>query len=215
MKKALITIIFLSMTILGYSQRPFRYVSPDFKTIASNHELLAILPFDVSLILRRRIMNNIDPEELRNMEINEGKAIQSSLEAFLLRHKAQKGYNVSFQDISSTNAILLRNNVSPDNIGTFTRAELAQMLGVDGIIYGSLQSNRIISDGESFLIGMAGFYPPPTNFGGLIINVADAQSGNILWKFETGREGGFGSNQSNIMRSLLRRACRRFPYKRL
>lgn len=203
------------MTILGYSQGPFRYVSPDFKAIATNHQVLAILPFDVSLTLRQGIMKNIDSDELRKLEINEGKMIQSSVEAYLLKRKAQKGYRVSFQNTSTTNAILLQNQVTPFNIAKFSRAQLAQMLGVDGIVYGSISSTRLISDGASFLMSMSGFYPPPTNLGGLIINVANSASGEILWRYETGSEGWIGSSQQTIINNLLRRASRRFPYKKL
>lgn len=215
MKKALATILFLSIAILGYSQGSFRYFSPDFKAIASSHRVIAILPFDVSLTMQHRIMKKIDSEEMHKLKISEGKAIQNSIEAFLLKHKSQKGYTVSFQETSKTNAILIQNEVTPFNIAKFSRSELAQILGVDGIIYGSVASSHLISNGASFLIGLSGFYPPPTHVGGLIINVADASDGKILWRYETSQESWIGSNQQTVLNNMLRRACRRFPYKRL
>ena len=203
------------MTILGYAQGPFRYVSPDFKAIASHHKVLAILPFDVSLSLRPGAMRNIDPEELRKLEIEEGKLIQSSVESFLLDQKAQKGFSVSFQGTTTTNAILLQNEVTPFNIAKFSRADLAQMLGVDGIVYGSVNSTHLMSDGYSLLLGMSGFYSPPTNAGAIVINVADAVDGKVLWRYETFHEGWLGSTQQSVINRLLKRSSRRFPYKRL
>ena len=203
------------MTILGYAQGPFRYVSPDFKAIASNHKVLAILPFDVSLSFRPGVMKSIDPEELRKLEIEEGKMIQNSAESYLLMQKSQKGFGVSFQNTVTTNAILLQNEVTPFNIAKFSRAQLAQMLGVDGIVYGSVNSTQLMSDGFSLLMSMSGYYSPPTNAGGMVIYVADAVDGKIIWRYETFHEGWLGSSQQSVVNRLLKRAGRRFPYKRL
>lgn len=212
MKRALITTILLSMTILGFAQRPFRYVSPDFNAIASSHQQLAILPFDVSLVLRSREVNK---QSLRELEIQEGFAIQSLLETSLLRQKGRKGFRVSFQNVSTTNLILKQNNITADNIAQYSRAQLATILGVDGIIYGYLRSSQVISNGASLLIGLSGGWPPPTVIGDLRIQVADASNGEVLWRYDTYEEGGIGSNNDRIADFMLRRAARRFPYKRL
>ncbi|MEL7146155.1 MAG: hypothetical protein AAFO69_07290 [Bacteroidota bacterium] len=212
MKRALITTIFLSMAMIGFAQRPFRYVSPDFKVIASSHQQLAILPFDVTLQLRARELNQ---PSLRELEIQEGFAIQSLLETSLLRKKAQKGFKVSFQEVNTTNLILEQNNISADNIAQYSREQLANILGVDGIVYGHIRSSQLISNGASLFIGLAGGWPPPTVIGELRIQVADASNGEVLWRFDTFQEGGLGSSKESIANFMLRRAARRFPYKRL
>ena len=215
MQKALFTAIFLSMTMIGYAQRPFTFVSPDFKTIASSHQQLAILPFDVSLTLMRRDMQQLSAEKLRELEIQEGFAIQRLLESSLIRKKAQKGFDVTFQTVATTNMILEQNNVTADNIAQYSRSQLANMLGVDGIIYGVVHSNQLISNGTSFLMSMSGFFPPPTLLGEMTIQVANASDGKVLWRYQTFQEGGIGSTKERISTFMLRRAARRFPYKRL
>ena len=200
------------MTMIGFAQRPFRYVSPDFNAIASSHQQLAILPFDVTLELRSRETNQLS---LRELEIQEGFAIQSLLETSLLRKKAQKGFEVSFQEVATTNSILKINNITADNIAQYSRAQLAAILGVDGIVYGYVRSSQLISNGASFLIGLAGGWPPPTVIGELRVHVADATNGEVLWRYDTFQEGGLGSSKESLANVMLRRASRRFPYKRL
>ena len=200
------------MTILGFAQRPFRYVSPEFNVIASSHQQLAILPFDVTLVMR---FNGTNQLSLRELEIQEGFAVQSLLETSLLRKKAQKGFKVSFQEISTTNNILEQNNITADNIAQYSRVQLANVLGVDGIVYGYMRSSQLISNSTSFLIGLAGGWPPPTIIGELRIQVADATDGEVLWRYETFQEGGLGSSNDRVANFMLRRASRRFPYKRL
>ena len=185
------------------------YTSPDFESIAGHERILAIIPFDASIHLRPREMKNITPDQLKEMQLKEGKDLQSALESYFLK----KRLNVSLQSTEQTNAILIKNHIYPDSLDAYTTSDLCRILNVDGIISGSLTSDKPMSEGASIALGaLVGFYGA-TNSGNCTISVNDGKTGALVWKYEKALSRGLGSNINSLINTIMRKASRKFPYE--
>lgn len=216
MKKiTLFVLLFAFITQVGYSQTKEIYTNPKFTALAKNHKLLAIIPFEVTMKLRPKEMDKLSPEQFAKMQKDEGKGVQSALESYFLKKKGQKGFTVDFQEISKTNALLAKAGITQDNLVEYTTEDLAKILGVDGVISGTLYTNKPLSDGASVALGLVfGFYGP-TNSGKCMIKINDAGTGNLLWKYEKTLSRSLGSDTNTIINAMMRKASRKFPYASL
>ena len=104
----------------------------------SRHNKIAVLPFDF-------ITNeNMETESMRNLTQNTA--------ANDVREQYQ---NLELQDPMITNATLAKNNVNFDNLKSFTPAEIAVILGVEYVMYGTV---HITNKGSSTYGGVGTTY---------------------------------------------------------
>ena len=212
MKKLFLIISIVLFVFIGYSQTREIYTNPDFLTIAKDHKILAILPFKASVKLRPNQMEKMGKEQYEKLQIDEGKNVQSALETYFLTKKSDEKFTVSFQDISKTNSILLKNNITTETIDKYTNEDLAKLLEVDGIISGSLSTDKPMSDGASVALGLVvGFYGA-TNTGKCTININDGKTGVLLWKYEKTLARSLGSDMNTIINAIMRKASKKLPY---
>ncbi|CAN5424636.1 hypothetical protein BH23BAC1_BH23BAC1_35340 [soil metagenome] len=214
--KLIISVFLILFTFSNtFSQTKEIYTNPDFARIAKNHKTLAILPFKTIMNLRPKQMQSMSQEAYNQILLDEGKAVQNALYTYFLKEKGKDGFIVSFQDISKTNTILTRNFVDEVNIYSYTMEELSELLGVDGIISGILQTDKPMSDGASVAMGLLIGYYGNTNSGKCTINVHDGQKGKLLWKYEKTLSRSLGSDTNTIINAMMRKASRKFPYSKI
>ena len=132
--KKIVFVLVLFTTTLAMAQKNI-YESIRFDEYTEDHEILAIIPFIAHLELKKAV----DKDELSVLAQKEGYAVQNALETYFSKRKKRKKFNVDFQNIMNTNAILAQNNIDYDNIDTYTTQELCKILDVDGIISGNLK----------------------------------------------------------------------------
>lgn len=191
------------------------YTNNKFKELAKDHKILAILPFRATLSLRpAEVAKMGGPEGVRRLEEREGLDVQSALQLYFLKQKENKDLQVDVQDISKTNALLAQNSITADKLPTMTMEQLAQLLGVDGIISGTFDSTQPMSNGMAIAMTMAVGFGAPTNTGKLTININDGKTGELLWKYDKSLSRGLGSNTSSIVMVIMRKASRQFPYSK-
>jgi hypothetical protein len=187
-------------------------VNPDFNTLARDHKKLAILPFKTIITLRPKQREQMTPAQLDQLQKDEGLAVQSAMQTYFLKRKEQHDFKITFQDLGTTNAILSKNNIDQTNLGNYTPKELAALLEVDGIITGILSSDKPMSEGASVALGLfVGVYGP-TNSGKCTININDAATGDLLWKYEKTLSRSLGSDTNTIINTMMRKASRQLPY---
>jgi hypothetical protein len=200
------------MTTLSFAQSREIYVNPEFNAIAKDHKKIAILPFKTIVKLRPKQMEQMTLEQLAQMQKDEGMAVQSALQTYFLKRKGQHNFEISFQDISTTNAQLAKNNIDPNQLEKYTPRELAEMLEVDAVITGILATDKPMSDGASLALGLVvGFYGP-TNSGKCTININDGATGDLLWKYEKTLSRSLGSDTNTVINTMMRKASRQLPY---
>ena len=214
---SLAVLLVLFATLLASAQTREIYTNPKFKELAKDHKTLAVLPFRTTLQLRpAEVRKNGGPEGVRVLEEREGLGVQSAMHSYLLKQKADKDITVDVQDVAKTNALLAKNGVTTDKLAAMTMEELAQLLGVDGIISGTFESSQPMSNGAALAITMLSGYGMggPTNTGKLAININDGKSGELLWKYDKSLSRGFGSDTNSIITTIMRKASRQFPYSK-
>ncbi len=204
-----IAIIFL-LTILSVHGQKDIYESKKFDELSQNHEVLAIIPFLTTLDLEE----TLSAEKLDDLEKKEAYTVQSALETYFLKRKRKKKFSVEFQDISETNALLTKNNIGLNNLDTYTPKELSKILGVDGIISGTLVLNTLISEDVDESFSFISFLRGKTDFGRISIKISDGQTGKLLWKYSRTINRKSGRNTYAIVEAMMRKASRKFPYDR-
>ncbi len=212
-KIILLSLAFYFITGIAGAQTKEIYTNPRFDSIAAHHDLLAIVPFDVSLNLRPKEKERLKPGELEGLQKKEGDAVQSAIQTYFLKKKEKEDFRVNFQDISKTNALLAKNGWNADTLRTKTKEELCSLLGVDGVISGTLFTDKPMSQEASVAIGVVFGVWTPTNSGKCTINVHDGKGGELLWKYEKTLSRSLGSDVNTVINTMMRKASKRFPYE--
>ena len=206
MKKTLLfAILFITTTLQAQKNI---YEANRFDAISADHEMLAIIPFFTNLDLKKNISN----EELKLLEEKEGYAVQDALETYFGRGKRKKKFTVAFQNTKNTNAILAQNNITYENIDTYTTKQLSKILEVDGIISGNLDLNVLLSEGESPEFSFLDYILGDANYGRIGIKISDGETGKLLWKYEKEINKKSGKNTTDLIDRMMKLAIRKFPY---
>jgi len=204
-----IAIIFM-LICLGASAQKNIYESEKFDELSRNHDNLAIIPFLTNLELKDQISN----EELKDLEKKEGYAVQDALETYFSKRKKKKKFSVEFQNIKNTNAILKQNGISYENIDIYSVKELSEILGVDGIISGTLDLNVLLSKGVPIEFSIMDYIKGSANYGRIGAKISDGATGKLLWKYEKQINKKSGKNTTDLIELMMKLASRKFPYDR-
>ena len=186
------------------------YESIRFDEYTEDHEILAIVPFIAHLELKKAV----DNDELNVLAEKEGYAVQNALETYFSKRKKRKKFNVDFQNIMNTNAILAQNNINYNNIDTYTTQELCKILDVDGIISGNLNLNILLSEGVPTDFSILDYFSGNANYGRIGVKISDGDTGKLLWKYENEISKKTGKNTNELIDKMMKTASRKFPYDR-
>ena len=205
--KKIVFVLTLFATTMAMGQKNI-YESIRFDEYTEDHEILAIVPFIANLELKKAV----DQDELDVLAQKEGYAVQNALETYFSRRKKRKKFNVDFQNIANTNAILAQNNITYDNIDTYTTKELCKILEVDGIISGNLNLNILLSEGVPTDFSILDYFSGNANYGRIGVKISDGKTGKLLWKYENEISKKTGKNTNELIDKMMKTASRKFPY---
>ena len=213
MKKNFILIITFFVFLFSsqiFSQAKQIFESPNLKVVIKRHQIVAILPFDVSITYKKQ-PKNFSADANKAQEQSMETSIQSSMYTYLLR-KA-KNYNVNFQDVDKTN-ILLRKAGIFDKRSEFTKDEICKVLGVDAVIGGSFVSEQSKSEGAAIATAILfGGFGGKTGSGSLTMTLHDAAAGELLWRFFKTMDDNISSSTDDLVEHMMRKVSRNFPYQ--
>ncbi len=211
MKKLLLALVVVLFSVTAYTQTRL-YVNPAFSQKTKTHKVIAVLPFQVTLKLRPNQLRNTTPKQLKNMEYDQGKGIQSAMFSWFLARKKRGHLRVKVQDPMTTNAILGKKGITIKNITDYTPKELANFLGVDAVVMGTIKTNKPISTGVSIALGvLTGFYGI-TNKAVINLFIYNGKDGDVLVNYHKAVAGSLGSTGESMVNVLMRKASRRIPY---
>lgn len=206
MKRLLLIFIALwGIPLAVFAQKDI-FLSPKFNELTKEHKVLAIIPF--KSVLDLNTTQKADSEEI------EGKAVQTGLENYFNQRKKRKKFTVEFQEIKTTNQILEEQKINYDDIGLYSSKDLARILGVDGIISGSIQLNVLLSQGIEKDSGLGDFLFFDSDFGRIAVKISDGITGKLLWKYDKAITRKGGKNTIEFIDSMMKKASRNFPYDR-
>ena len=208
MHKFLFFITFL--TAISLKGQKNIYESPRFDALSASHKTLAILPFLTNLDLK----NQVSIEDLKLLEEKEGYAVQNALETYFSKRGKKKKLPVEFQNTKNTKAILSQKGIDYQNIDVYTMKQLSEMLGVDGIISGTLDLNVLLSKGVSTDFSFTDYFSGNANYGRIGVKISDGDTGKLLWKYEKEINKKTGKNTTDLIDRMMKLAIRKFPYER-
>ncbi|MBN2639758.1 MAG: hypothetical protein JXR65_11810 [Bacteroidales bacterium] len=211
MKKFFITAFFALISVVLFAQTKL-YVNPKFPEIAKNQKIIAILPFKVSINLRPNQMKKITPEQLKDMQINEGKGIQSALFSWFMKRSQQGRLSVQVQQPVVTNVELKKAGIDESNIDSYTPADIAKLLKVDAVIMGTLETTKPMSDGVSVAVGVLFGVWGATNRATMNLFIYNSGDNMVLLNYNKGVAGSLGSSTQDMVNILMRKASRRIAY---
>ena len=197
----------LLITVPIFGQKGI-YESDKFNELSKGHEVLAIIPFFTKLKLK----DSNSKEESRRLAEIEGSAVQDALETYFGRGKKKKKFSVEFQNTDNTNALLAQNNITYKNIDTFTIKELSDILKVDGIISGNLDTNILLSKGIPEGFSIIDYFLGESDYGRIGIKISDGKTGKLLWKYENEINKKSGKNTEDLIDKMMKKVTRKFPY---
>ncbi|MFD2514053.1 hypothetical protein ACFSRY_09265 [Pontibacter locisalis] len=214
MKRTLYLLLLLASFFFGSCTNRAIYTSPAFHAKTKDHKTLAIIPFETIINLRPNQMERLGPKRHKEMEQKEALAVQNALYSFFLKEKGKENFAIDVQDIHKTNTLLYRHNITQEDIKSYTYEELAEILGVDAIISGTLQTDKPLSDGAALAMGLLlDTYALPTNSGAASIAINDGQTGELLWRYQKSLDRGLGSDTYTIISAIIRKASKKLPYE--
>ena len=198
----------LFLTVALVSAQKNIYENRKFDELTEDHQVLAIMPFIAHLELKEVV----DRNELKVLAEREGYAVQNALETYFSKRKERKKFNVDFQNILNTNAILAQNGIDYDNIDIHTTQELCKILDVDGIISGNLNLNILLSEGVPTDFNLLDYFSGDANYGRIGVKISDGETGKLLWKYENEISKKTGKNTTELIDKMMKTASRKFPY---
>jgi len=211
--KNLLSILFSAIFLFNVNAQTSLFEHPKFDEIAKNHKIIGILPFQTHVELRPKQMKNMTPDQIHDLEKSEAKSIQNAMYSwFLKRKKRGDMQTVEVQDPSKTTALLLKKDITYENMEKYTPDELAKILGVDAIIDGTYDTDKPMSDGASVALGLLVGFWGSTNTATVNMKVHNAEDGTMLWNYNKKVRGSLGSSPDDLINILMRKASRRLAY---
>jgi hypothetical protein len=212
MKKLSLVLLTISLFVMS-SCGPQIYKAATFEQVRESQKQLAILPFDATLDTKR-LPKGITAETVAASNKSTGYSVQSSCYSFFLKEMSKNRYTIDFQDIDKTNSILTKAGISYEDIATKDKAELCQLLGVDGVISGKILMSKPMSEGAAIAVGILVGAWGATNKTDVSMTIHDKKDSKLLWKYDYLAQGSVGSSPEQLARALMRNVSKRFPYKR-
>lgn len=187
------------------------YKSTDLSTRTATHKKIAFMPFD-AVIKFKRMPKNTTIEQVKEMESDMGYVFQEQVYTRFL--KKIKYYDIEFQDVSMTNALLKRNKITYNNYKEYTKEEIAKILKVDAIVSGKILSTKPMSEAGALVLGLLTGIGTATNKVDVNLSLYDGIDSKLLFKYDHTYSGGIGSSSESISKALMRAVERKFPYRR-
>jgi hypothetical protein len=206
------------------------YIAHDFNQRAASHRTIAIAPLE--MIYTGNKPKNMSDADIRKVEDGESRAFMISLYNEILRSTrgGKKPIRVSIQTVNNTLSILESSGISIRDSWKLSSVQLAQVLGVDAVVQGSITKKRYMSDLASFGIdlgtqildgltgGLVGSNVPNqatrTNDIRASYSLSSAGDGTTLFSQAFDYEADWDNTTEEIITFINRRFARNFPYRK-
>jgi hypothetical protein len=188
------------------------YTVDDFAAYRDQHETVAILPYDVNITLKK-LPEGMTEADVQQMEHDEAYVFQEVLYTQFLKRHSKGEYTVEFQDVDKTNVILTRADIDYEALGRYSKDELAQILGVDSVISGTIARSKPMSTGGA-IASTIFFGFGTTNQVHVNMSIHCGETGDLLWSYDHEVSGGVGSSPESVAKSLMKDVAKKFPYRK-
>lgn len=204
------------------------YLVQDFKTATFKHQEIAVLPFEI-------IFTGVKPKDLSKEDFD--KALERDSEVYqnnyynqILRSGSRakhKNLDVSIQAQSVTAGILEEKGISVRESWKMKPTELANILGVEAVVRGRIEQNRLMSDVASFGIDLGvqilgSLIKSPVFIPGGATNnkrvratyqLVNQSDNRLLWSTAYTCEADWSRSEDEVVAQVNFRSARKFPYR--
>ena len=201
------------------------YLAPTFKTRATAHKTVAVLPYDV--ITNGKVPEGMTETRKKEIEEEETKAFQQSLYNGLVSNLGRSP--IQIQAPNKTNNILRTKGINMRDVAKSNPEDLAKILGVDAVVFATVTKYRYMDDkaamgiglGKSVLSsvtrGQSNLYTSgvssKTNDVKVTCSLIDAKTGEVLWKINSDTEVDWNKTSNVVIDRVNGRLSESFPYK--
>lgn len=184
------------------------YYSPDAATLSGSHKIIAVAPPQVSIEARKKV----DADAMAEQQKAESATFQQEMYAWLLKRKMQNRIFVEIQDVETTNAKLRQAGYFDGQ--AMSPAEMAEVLGVDGLMTSTYNLSRPMSEAGAIATGVIFGLWGSTNRAAVTLNIHDRATEKLLWSYNHKASGSIGSSPVQLVDELMRKASKKMPYVR-
>lgn len=181
------------------------YTAPQATSVVRKHKTIAVVPPVVSIAAQRKV----DPQALRDQEVAESLNFHQEMVSWLLRRRQQNRIAVDIQDANTTLTLLER--AGYDGPRSMTNEEIAEALGVDGIVSANFSLTKPMTQGAAIVTTVL-FGFGSANEVGAMLSLYNADDGGLLWSYNHKLSGGIVSSPSVLVDNLMRNASKKMPY---
>lgn len=183
------------------------YMSPEARSIAAGHRIIAVLPPQVTLPANRKV----DASALKEQQRTESLSFQREIHDWVLRRKMQGKIFVDVKDVETVNALLTQAGYFESR--TLTPRELCELLEVDAVITSNFRMSKPMSEGAAVAVGLLTGIWGATNEVSVSMDLHDRGTGRMIWNFSHTLSGSTFSSPRQMVDELMRLASRNLPYR--
>ena len=205
------------------------FIANSFEQDTADHQVVAILPFE--MLYTGLLPEGLSEDDILVIGEAEAKAFQISFYNEILRstRSGKRDIYVSLQDFRTTVKLLEDSEQGLAIAWLESPENLANLLGVDAVLRGRIEKNRLMTDLESYGISVAirildilspqGIWPwlPPGINRAKEIDASyalfDGREGKLLWNIAFQVNADWRRRSDEIIDEVNRRGARRFPYR--
>ena len=183
------------------------FTASNYTSKKFHYKKLAILPFEIHTSVKN-LPEGVTISMLEKAERRKSIVMQRDLFRYITRELAKSSRKVKFQNINDTNNIFKKKGMDPQMIFNTPKKELAKILKVDAVIFGSVYQykNKLNLDKEEKVT-----FSGMNNKISTVLYAYEKKRGRIQWKYD-GSQSGFPSEYGpDVVKGLLRKAARNFP----
>lgn len=219
MKKVLLACL---ITVLFMNCNRELYKTGDYDRLASDHNVVAILPAE-SITTGR--IPELTEENIEEIEAAESKAFQISLYRHIARKTGQR-IQISIQHYAETNRLLEEAGIGIRESWKMSPKKMAEILGVDAVVHSTVEKEFYLTNLESFGIDLGRFvlqaitnngiwYPGSNRTSDVFVSceVIDAKEGTPIWTTHKVEPTYWNRPHREVVDQLTRAMSRRFPYR--
>lgn len=201
---------FLSLVFLftGCSPKVYESKTAFEESLEYSRKLVAILPLEISAA------GDTALNEAMYTNRQHAYTAQTMMYNTLLDEFGRKKYNVDFQDINKTNAILRSNQISYEELITRDKAALCRLLRVDAVLSGYIRSSApLLEDDAEKVIGIDPVRPF-SNPSTAVLTLHEQAEGKLVWRHDYKTSTVVGNKLKSVVSDVMKKVSSQFPRKK-
>lgn len=181
------------------------YYTPDSRSLAQSHKMIAIAPPKVSIAARK----NIDAEAIKEQQRTESINFQKEMYSWLLKRKMQGKIMVEIQDVETTNAMLSEAGYFDGK--ALTPKALCELLQVDAVMTSNYALTKPMSEGAAIAVAVLVGAWGATNQTTVDLAIHDLSTNKMIFNYNHKAASSMGS-AAQLVDDLMRQASKKLPY---